>query len=77
MVDTADNDDLPTGPLTDAELKRLRRIIREEDRWAWAKRELRRWGGYIALLLSTVYASWDFIIRIPGAIAHIFTRGSP
>ena len=76
MPDSEINGDIPTGPLSEAELKKVRRILLAEDRWAWAKREMRRWGGYLALAISTVYATWEFIARIPGAITHLF-RGSP
>jgi len=72
-----DGDDLAKGPLTDAELKKVRRIILEEDRSKWFWREARRWGGYGAAAIGGIYASWEFLGRLVNALIHSVTRGSP
>lgn len=78
MVDKeTDADDLPSGPLSDTELKKVRRIILEEDRSKWFWREARRWGGYGAAAVGGIYASWEFLGRLVSALIHSFTRGSP
>lgn len=77
MPEDHDHDETQPGPLTELEIKKIRRIIIEEDRSRWFWREARRWGGYGAAAVGTIYASWEFIERVVAAFMQSMTRGSP
>jgi hypothetical protein len=66
---------LASGPLTEQELTAIRRLLRDEDRAKFFWREVRRWGGYGAAVVTSVYVGWDTIVRVVGAIVQIFARG--
>jgi len=62
-ADVGENGDLPEGPLSDRELKSLRRIIRDDDRARWFWRSMRIWATYISAAIAGLYASWEVIAR--------------
>lgn len=72
MPESVENGTLPDGELTAEERRALRRIIRDDDRSRWFWREVRRWGAYGAVAVTSVYASWDFIIKLFHGIASAF-----
>lgn len=59
-----ENGDLPEGPLSEKELKALRRIIRDDDRTRFLWRTIRVWGGYTSAAIGAIYVSWEVVIRM-------------
>lgn len=54
------NDD-DTPPLTDDEIKMLREIVQNEQRWKWVYSTLRLWAGWGAAISIFFYATYGFI----------------
>lgn len=64
-------------PLTARELKVVRIVVRDWERKRWFKREGRRVLGYGAAGIAALYASWDVLGRIIGALVQAFRGGPP
>jgi hypothetical protein len=50
-----------TPPLTDDEIKALREIVQNEQRWKWVYSTLRLWAGWGAAISIFFYATYGFI----------------
>ena len=50
-----------TLPLTDDEIKMLREIVVNEQRWKWVYSTLRLWAGWAAAVSVFFYATWGFL----------------
>lgn len=59
-------DEFEPGPLSDAEIKRLRRILQNDDRMRWFWVSARLWAGWIAGSLAAVWASYTAIRKFVG-----------
>jgi hypothetical protein len=53
------DDDTP--PLTDDEIKMLREIVQNEQRWKWVYSTLRLWAGWGAAISVFFYATYGFL----------------
>lgn len=71
------DDDLAGGPLSDAEVKRLRRLLRDEDRAKYFWRTLRIWGSWGGGVIGGIYIGWDTISKAVRALAHAFYGSGP
>lgn len=61
MMHGHDDDGISGEPLTPEENKKLRRIIRDEDRMRWFWATVRLWAGWTAAALAGIYASYQFL----------------
>lgn len=48
-------------PLTDDELRRLRRLLLDDDRASWLRKQVRVFTPWLVAAVSGVYAGWSFI----------------
>ena len=53
--------EIPAGPLTEAEIARLRKRMLDEDHAAWAWRLSRRWIAYIGGFITAAWALYEWI----------------
>jgi hypothetical protein len=53
--------DKETPPLNDEEIKALREIVQNEQRWKWVYSTLRLWAGWGAAIIIFFYATYGFV----------------
>jgi hypothetical protein len=53
--------DEETPPLTDDEIKMVREIVQNEQRWKWVYSTLRLWAGWGAAISVFFYATYGFL----------------
>lgn len=70
-------DDLPNGPLTDQELRRLRSLLRDEDRTKFFWRTLRIWVGWGSGVIGAIWVGWETIAKTARALLHTMSGSSP
>lgn len=59
-------DEIPGGPLSEDENRKIRRIIRDEDRMRWLWATLRVWAGYLTGGAITLFALYEGALRLLG-----------
>jgi hypothetical protein len=67
------SNDLPTGPLSENELKILRRIIRDDDNTRFFWRTVRLWVGWIGGVIGTIWIGWETISKAAHALFRTFS----
>ena len=63
---TKPDDLIPDGPLTEAEVRRLRLIMRADERAQWAIAFTRRLVLYTSGVLVALWAGWDALGKLLG-----------
>lgn len=53
--------DVETPPLTDDEIRLLREIVQNEQRWKWVYSTLRLWAGWGAAIAIFFYSTYGFL----------------
>jgi len=74
--DDDDDDDDDVVEMTDGDIKWVKRSRVRDERWKWARGEIKMWTGYFSAAVGIVYAGWDYIMRLPAAVAHLFKGSS-
>lgn len=70
MTSNVDIDDVADGEFSELERKRLRRLLRDEDRAQYLWRTLRIWVGWGSAVLTGIYAGWDTIAKYASAFVR-------
>lgn len=60
------NDDFPDGELSEHEIKRLRRLLRDDDRARWMWASFRIWLGWAIAAPAAIYAAYAAVMRLLG-----------
>lgn len=63
-----DESDISGEPLTPAENKKLRRMIRDEERMIWLWATIRVWLGWGTAVAAAAYAAYEPIWRAAKAV---------
>jgi len=59
MPMTTDEHDVHSGPLSEDEVKQIRRIIRDEDRMRWLWATARIWSAYCSAAIIGAYGLYE------------------
>lgn len=51
----------PQAPLTDDETRRLRKLLQDDDRATWLRKQVRVFVPWIFGVVSGLYVAWNFI----------------
>jgi len=63
-------DDFDRSPLSDQEVAKLRRILRDDDRARWFWASARIWLGWIIAAPAALYAAYAAVMRFFGIDAR-------
>jgi hypothetical protein len=61
-------EDFDNRPLTEVENKKIRKIIRDQERMEWLWASARIWIGWVLAGVASIYAAKDWINKILKAI---------
>lgn len=57
-------DEFTGAPLTEQEIRLIRRVVRDQQRMDWLWATLRVWVGWAVAISTAVYAAYDPILRM-------------
>ena len=60
------DDDVSSAPLSEVELRQIRRIIIADNRAAWLWASLRIWAGWLVGAPVAIYAAWAAVQKLFG-----------
>lgn len=63
LIMAGDDDVFPDGPLSESELRAIRKIIRDDARMAWLWATLRVWAGWATAAGAAIYAVYEPAVR--------------
>lgn len=68
LTEIKEDETLPTGELSEAEVQMIRKMIRDEYRTRWFWATVRVWVGWAVGTVTVLWASQEYIIKIFKAI---------
>ena len=63
-----DLEDFDKGPLTDLENRKIRKILRDQERMEWFWASARIWIGWVLAGAASIYAGKDWINKLLKAV---------
>ena len=61
-------EDFDRGPLSELENRKIRKILRDQERMEWFWASARIWIGWIAAGVASIYAAKDWINKLLKAV---------
>jgi hypothetical protein len=63
VTHSSSDDDVDAGPLSDAEVMRLRKLLRADDRATWARKQIMTFTPWVVAVVSAGWAAVDYIVK--------------
>jgi len=63
VTHSSSDDDVDAGPLSDAEVTRLRKLLRDDDRATWARKQIVTFTPWVVAVVSAAWASVDYFVK--------------
>ena len=61
-------EDFSADALTPIETRKIRKIIRDQERMDWLFATGRVWVGYGSAVIVAIYASWTYLVKVLKAL---------
>lgn len=59
-----EDEDLPTGEFTESEKRRLRRLLRDQERMSWLWSSLRIWAAWATAAVGVLWGTHEYLLKI-------------